>query len=732
MIVYEHTTSVFIIGLAVIVALSVFVISVWKYIPLTPLNLPVIFMRVFVLLILAWCLFIPSRRNVEIRTLKPRFIVALDTSESMMLSPSVEHSNRWSQAVATIDLPWLNAMSMKCNIDAFQIAEELGPRMSISAVSNLVPRASMTYLRDSLAKLSKSYTGQNVTGVLLLSDGLDTREATDDWAVGPWPWPIYTASFEHPDAWEKEPDIRIEAVNTPRRVVVGWQSELQAIISGQGARGQAINVRLNKDGIAIEKQPVQLPQTGGSREITFAMNHPEEGTFTYSVTAPPLPGETRTNDNIYVVSIQVIDARNQLLYVEGLPRWESKYLSRALKASDQVTPLVFIRGPDQKFMTIGQRGDITPDMTPSDLAKFKIVVIGNLSADEIGERRAQNLVTFVDNGGSLVFLGGDKGWGPNGFLKTPLKPVIPIQGHEQTIVEGKYPISLTAIGRSHPAFAGDDALWDALPSVLSYVPGSVPSAIAETLVVVEDESGPHPLIAVQRYGQGKVLAIMTDSLWRWSLGSVQPGGTPYQRFWEQLLAWLLPTEATVNEYNIDVLADHEEAFLGERIEFSARLGKAYPEDVESVVCHVTRPSGRILPFQMAAGRIPAAGSSSFPGYASHYDAEVPGLHKITVEVNSRGQKHESEELAFYVKAHTPESVPRPANGDVLRSLSRSSGGRHFENPRELNEMLRELKVVTEEEESVEYASLWQTPLVICCLIGLLAVEWIVRRLRNLP
>ena len=720
------------VGLSLILALSVLAYSVWKYIPLKLPNLLPAFIRALVMLLLAWCILIPSRREAEIRTLKPRFLVLLDTSESMTLSPGEEHSDRWSHSMDTLNLPWRNAIAQQCSVDAYPVAEELGPRMDIEAVSNLSPRANMTRLRDSLTKLTKSYAGQSVAGVLLLSDGLDTREAMDDWAAEPWPWPIHTASFEPLDAWEEEPDVRIEAVTTPRRVVVGWQSELRAIVSGQGTRGQAIAVRLGKDGAVIDEQPAQLPQLGGSREITFALQHPEEGTFVYSVVAPPLPGETHTNDNFHVVSIQVVDARNQLLYIEGTPRWESKYLSRALKASDQVTPLVFIRGPNQKFMTIGPRGSITADMTSAELANFKIVVIGNLDAEELGDARARNLVTFVDNGGSLVLLGGEKGWGVNGFIKTPLKALVPVRQHDMNVVEGKYPVILTGVGRGHPAFAGDSDLWDALPSILSYIPGTDLSAIAEALVVVEDEGVQQPLIVSQRYGQGKVLAIMTDSLWRWSLGSAQARGTPYQRFWEQLLVWLLPSEEAVDGHKVDVFADHDEAFLGERINFSARLGEQFPQAVESVVCKIMGPDQRVLPFQMAAGRIATSGSSAFIGYASTYDAEAPGLHKVVVEVHSHGEKYESEELTFFVRSYTPESVPRPANVDVLKTLSRSSGGRFFDNPQDLDRVLRELNVKQEEEESVTYASLWQTPLLISCLIGLLIVEWIVRRIRNLP
>ena len=138
--------------------------------------------------------------------------------------------------------------------------------------------------------------------------------------------------------------------------------------------------------------------------------------------------------------------RNRLLYVEGPPRWESKYLTQALKANSRVTPLCFIRGPDRKFMTIGERGDMTADMTPTQLGSFKIVVLGDLDAEELTEARAANLLKFVEDGGSLVLLGGPKAWGKSGFLQSSLKKLVPAARQDDAPIEGKFPTRLTETG----------------------------------------------------------------------------------------------------------------------------------------------------------------------------------------------------------------------------------------------------------------------------------------------
>ena len=63
---------------------------------------------------------------------------------------------------------------------------------------------------------------------------------------------------------------------------------------------------------------------------------------------------------------------------------------------------------------------------------------------------------------------------------------------------------LTDTAAAHPAFAGDPELWRVTPPVLSVFSGVSLSPGAETLVEAITPTGPQPIIATQRYGQGKI------------------------------------------------------------------------------------------------------------------------------------------------------------------------------------------------------------------------------------
>ena len=732
MTIYEHSLPIWRLVLLLIIAVVTGAYSYWRFAPKSIGTGLIAGLYLALLALLAWCILLPGKKTTETHTLKPRFVVALDTSQSMNLSSEEGVANRWQRAQEALGLSWVKTISAECEIDVYAMNGEVGKKMPIQDTKTLQPSGNSTLLRDGLEKITGRYTGMNVAGGLILSDGIDTREAFDDWSTETRPFPLYTLNLEPGAVWEVEPDLRIDSVRTPKRVTVDWKTELKAVVSGQGTNGKAIGVRLLKDGQLQEEIPTQIPEDGGSRQVTFELNHDEIGVFTYKLEIPPLEGETNTADNEYAITVQVIDAKNRLIYVEGPPRWESKYLKRALQANRQATPLIFVAGPGGKPRGFGPVGSMTADLTEQQLAYFKIVIIGNLDAEELGAQRANNLNNFVENGGSLILLGGSKGWGENGFQKTPLAKLLPVKSFNSKPMEGEYPVALTEAGRSHPAFAGDRDLWADIPPLLSVFPDAVLSQAAQSLVLAQTPSGPQATLVTQRYGQGKVVAIFTDSLWKWRLHPNAIETRPYQRFWDQLISWLLPEEEDLAQDRLDLFSDKDNLILGEELMLSARLGGQRDGREINVRCEITLPDESTVPFSMRPEQVMTSGGKSYPGFATRYKATAPGLHFVSAVGTIGGKNIESDPISFFVKPFSPESKPRPANNEVLKGIAASSGGQYFDDPAELNDALRSLAFKPIEEELSEFKSLWQDYKVLIMLFALATTSWVIRKLNNMP
>ena len=217
--------------------------------------------------------------------------------------------------------------------------------------------------------------------------------------------------------------------------------------------------------------------------------------------------------------------------------------------------------------------------------------------------------------------------------------------------------------------------------MLSVFTGFTLSPGAETLVTAETPQGPQPVVVTQRFGQGKVTAILTDSLWRWQLGPEAGKAKPYDRFWKQLISWLLPREESLDKMRLEVFADRDQLFLGEAVELHARLGGENPPKVDAVEAQITLPDKREIPYRMAPQLVTLPSGKTFPGYALPFTADQPGLHKVIAAAKVKDQPVTSEPFSFFVKPYSPETVPRPARVEILQAISKVSGGQFYRKPR---------------------------------------------------
>ena len=138
----------------------------------------------------------------------------------------------------------------------------------------------------------------------------------------------------------------------------------------------------------------------------------------------------------------------------------------------------------------------------------------------------------------------------------------------------------------------------------------------------------------------------------------------------------------------------------------------------------------VIALAMAGRNIQAGGGSEIPGYVTEYTPSEPGNYKAISAVEIDGKKVVSAPCLFTVRATSQELVLKPINEKVLKALARSSGGR-YGTLDELDAALQDLRVTERRERKLEYHSLWQNFAVLACLIGLLTIEWVTRKLKNM-
>jgi len=737
--IFEHSFPISAIVTALLVAVATVVWSTWRYLPRGAVSAVLVAVRLLFLALLFWILLMPGRKSSLTELVKPKFIVLLDRSSSMTQAfGEGQTATRWDTALDLLKMKWVNTARVKCIVEVYPFHSDLDTPIALDKVDTLTPDGKSTHLNISLNRLFDNLRGQDIAGVLVLSDGIDTRERNDNWAEAGWGAPLYVAELEPPGEPDDTPDMRVESVDTPRRAIVGWDTSMSVTIAGQGGGGEPFPVILLKDGKEQEKIAVTIPPEGGSREVQFKLTHPEVGTEIYTVRIPILPGEVQTNDNEMVVAVDVLDARNRVLLLEDTPRQETRFLSRVLFANKDITPLAFFQMPNprvpgtKEWIAYGDRQGLSFELTAEQLRLNKIVIIADFDASAFTQEHIDALLDFVEKGGSLILLGGARFWGADGIAKTDLVKLLPFTRAGAPSIEGRFNVSWTAEGRAHPALANNPDMPAELPPVLSIFTGASLSGAAQALVEAQTDRGMQPLLVSRIYGQGKVLTVLTDSLWRWQLNMGEDNTYPI--FWRQILQWMSPAEGEMDQYHLELFTDAGTIGVGDPAILQGRLVIPASEAQRTrnwrVKCILTTPTDREIQLDMISRTIQAAGGGDIPGYLAEFVPTEPGNYKAVAMIEIDGKEIVSSPCLFTVRATSQELVPKPINDKVLKSLARFSGGR-YGTPAEIDATLQELRADEKRISKIEYRSLWQSVFVLTCLIALLTIEWVTRKLNNL-
>jgi uncharacterized membrane protein len=176
-------------------------------------------------------------------------------------------------------------------------------------------------------------------------------------------------------------------------------------------------------------------------------------------------------------------------------------------------------------------------------------VFGNVEASFFTREQLESTAAFVAaRGGGLLVLGG-RSFEREGLSGTPLDEVLPVDMADRQSVVARASadepatsaVRLTGDGAVHPATrigaSSDDARrrWAALPALASVSTVGGPRAGAQVLAV-SGTADPRPLVAVQRYGQGRAMVFAGEASWRWRM-MLPAADTTYDTIWRQMARW---------------------------------------------------------------------------------------------------------------------------------------------------------------------------------------------------
>ncbi len=609
---------------------------------------------------------------------------------------------------------------------------------SLELPANLDWQGDQTNIPAALQRILNETRNLPLAGIVLFSDGADNsfrdfREVMAELTARQIP--VHTVGVG-PERLQQ--DVEVSQVSAPRTLLPKSLAGVRITVRHSGFGGSRARLEVREGSVLVQSEEVYLPREQESVVVETTISPKQEGLKLYDFRILPLEGETIVENNARRVLVQVADTRPKILYVEGHPRWEYKFLRRALAEDKNLRLESLLRTAPNKFYRQGIEEESTlaagfPN-DPEELFQYQGLIFGSIESAFFEYGQMEMVRDFVGKrGGGFLMLGGASSYAGGKYLNTPIEQILPFRLNlpdDDDYAQGEGRFEATAYGERHPALQlgvaskSSRQAWADMPKLSDWNPvGSAkPGATVLAALQVEDGSRKNqPLLAFQRFGRGHAVALLTGSSWRWQmqLGSEDER---HETFWRQLLRWLisLSKDPVSVETERETYSRHEPVAIRAEVNDKAfnRLNDAQVE------ASVETPSGRTESF-------PLRWSVREDGvYEGEFAPEEDGLYKVSVKAGKRAggpaESYGEGSSAFLTETGTREYFEPAQRRDFLERLAKETGGRYY-TLQEASKIPEEIVYTESRASRVEVLDLWDMPVNLMLLIGLLCGEWFARR-----
>ena len=675
---------------------------------------------VAVILTLLWR---PALSTQTLRAQENSVAVLLDTSASMSYGEG--DASRLQQAVAALDDGVVAELAddFEVRLYAFSGASE-----TIDALHDVPAPGNATRIGDALVDVLREARSSALGAVVLVSDGADNSGELDAGRlaeIAAYGVPVHTVGVGREVIPE---DVELESVAVSDQVMPG--SRVNAQVSIRYAEPGEARLRVYDGDAVVANRMVTLPEGAGvtARWVEFDIG--EAGVKDLRFTLDALPGERNVTNNTQYRTLNVPESRRSILYVEGEPRWEYKFIRRAVDEDSAVRLASLLRTTPNKFY---RQGIDSPEELengfPEDresLFGYDGLIIGSFAAAGLTEEQQGFIRDFVsERGGSLLMLGGRRGLADGGWGNSAVADVLPVQLPNldaPTFMRVPVPVRLAPDGEESLLTRLDAdrdtnlELWSEMPEIadFQYLGAVKPGAV--TLLEADVRGTAQPLLVHQRFGRGHAYVLASGGTWRWQM-QLPSEDQRHETFWRQILHALV-------------------AATPDRVVLTAE--RAFYVDADEVVLRAQVRDGEFEPVSNASVQLSTVGVPNadepltmqpVPGEVGTYEvtvvAEDAGLYRFraTAEAGEQmlGEADYSVRRATGISEHFQIQQNRP----LLERLATLSGGRYF-TLGELDELPEAIQFSEAGIVERELLDLWNMPFAFLLLLLLKAGEWVLR------
>lgn len=691
--------------------------------------------------------------------------ILIDDSSSMQVSDVADGAKPHSRLDAARDLltssdaRLLRELSKTHTLRLFRFSSSPSPLPTITpdgpatdavaAIGKLTPAGQGTQVARSVKQVAEELQGQHVAGLVVLTDGRDVP-------AGNWSRDIEFLRgagmrvYAVPVGSDKRlRNIAIERATAQEVVFQGDLASIHVQLSATGVEpGERVHIDLKdaKTGRVLKREESKdagrtlTVQADGSIETDLVFRAEQVGPQDVLVDVAPLDGELTTDDNSRRLQLSVLDAKVNLLYIDGYPRWEYRYLRNQMTRDKTVSISCLLTSADPGFIQEGSKPIRFFPQTMDQLLEYDVVLVGDVDPRQFTDAQMTMLQDFVvKKGGGFGMIAGPR-YAPQAYRNTPVEAILPVDisavrtpaANDRGGTQGFRPV-ITPEGEASPIFRffGDrdenrKYIHDELPLLYWYARGATAkSGVGEVLAEHPADTGPDgrkaALLVVGRPGAGRTLFSAIDDSWRWRFYT---GESIFDTYWVQQIRYLARGRK-IGQRRVTLASLRPTYELGEQARVNVRIldDQLAATLADQLSAELTDSDGKLL-------ATPAL--TRQPGQKDLFSLSLPAgqIGRFTVRLPSIAPGVEAVDTPFEVVAPKLElSDPRVARA-ALSQLAGETDGKVIE----LANAQAELLAIPSAGRIVPVQTarpVWSSPLVLIALAILLTAEWAFRKLAGL-
>ena len=690
--------------------------------------------------LIALLLFLLWHPALSVATLRPQqnvVAVLLDDSHSMTISD--ESGTRLARAQSVLDGGLLKALATRFQVRLYKFGADA---QRIQKTADATGSAPASRIGNTLEQVMAESSSLPLGAIVLLSDGADNAGGIDldtIAAIRRQRIPIHTVGFgrEHPQR-----DVEVTDAVVPARALP--QSRLTALVTLQsyGLSGNKARLSVRDGSKVLASQDITLKSDGTLQSEAVTFNVGAVGPKTLAIGIDPIPGEINALNNQLARLVNVQARKPRILYFDGEPQYEYKFIRRAMDDNPEIVVFSMVRTTQNKIYRQpcpaggcpeGFKGENKEELAdgfpskPEDLNQFQGLMLANVEAGYFTPTQQQLIHDFVDRrGGGLLFLGGRASLSDGGYPNSPLADLIPtkLPPNKGTFHRDFSKVELTNAGRESVLTRLDDnparnvQRWKDIPMVADYQEIGEPKPGATTLLnVVPPNRSAMPLLVTEPYGRGRTAVFATGGSWRWKMWMPHDDKT-HATFWQQMFRYLVtdtPGQVTVTTPKT-VLSDETRVPL--RVEVRDKEYK--PLSTARVQARFLSPDGSSATVELAPQPLQEG------IYTGEWTAEKPGTYVTEIIAGQEQQEIGRDTLAFRREDGVAENFHTGQNRELLQKLSDQTGGKYY-TASDASKLANEISYSEAGITSRETRDLWDMPILFLLAFAIRGSEWLLRR-----